>query len=156
MLVVALRAGSDMPAERSGPASLDRGHHLQLWQVQVSGMFAAIGRPMGAEDIRDLQSGAGHPSRGLSGTGFPLHQQIERAGHIPDRLDRHLGIDCCGLQLGVPEHLDHPDIRPSLQQMCGKAVSQRMGETFFLIPAKSQATPKARLNCRVEIGSTRF
>jgi len=44
-----------MTAERCGPARLDRGHHLQLRQVQASSVLTAIGRPMGAEDIRDLQ-----------------------------------------------------------------------------------------------------
>ena len=63
VLVTALGAGRHMAAERGGPASLDRGHHLQLRQVQMPGVLMAIGRPMGAEDIRDLQFGAGHRDR---------------------------------------------------------------------------------------------
>ncbi len=49
-----------MPAEGGGAAGLDGGHHLQLWQVQMSGVLTAVGRTMSAEDFRDLQSGAGH------------------------------------------------------------------------------------------------
>ena len=60
MLVAAFCAGCDMAAERGGPASLDRGHHLQLKKVQLPGMLVTIRRPMGAKEIRDLQSGAGH------------------------------------------------------------------------------------------------
>ena len=101
MFVAAFGACRHVPAEGGGAAVLDRGHHLQLWKVQVSGMFAAIGRPMSAEDIRDLQSGAGHRNRGLSSTGLPSHQQIERAGHVPDRLGRHFGIDRRSFQLAV-------------------------------------------------------
>ena len=63
VLVAALGAGRNMAAERGGPAGLDRRHHLQLRQVQMPCVFTAIGRPMGAEDIRDLQFGAGHRSR---------------------------------------------------------------------------------------------
>ena len=63
VLVAAFGAGRDMPAKGGGPARLDRGHHLQLRQVQMSGVFTAIGRPIGAEDIRDLEFGAGHASR---------------------------------------------------------------------------------------------
>lgn len=65
---------------------------------------------------------------GLPGPGLPSYQQIERAGHVPDRLGRHLRIDRRGLQLCVAkQHLDHPDVGPALEQMGGKAVPQRVG-----------------------------
>ena len=53
----------DAVADAGGAAVLDRRHHFELRQVQMSGVLAAIGRPMGAEDIRDLQSGTRHESR---------------------------------------------------------------------------------------------
>jgi hypothetical protein len=54
VLVAAVCASQHVPAERGGPTSLDRRHHFQLRQVQMSGMVTAIGRPMGAEYIRNL------------------------------------------------------------------------------------------------------
>ena len=127
VLVAALGARRHVPAERGGPARLDRGHHPQLRQVQMPGVLMAIGRTMGAEDIRDFQLWTSQ-SRGLPGPGLPSYQQIKRAGDVPDRLGRHLRIDRRGLQLGVAkQHLDHPDVGPALEQMGGKAVPQRVG-----------------------------
>jgi len=128
VLVVAFGASHDMPTEDSGSASLNGGHHLQLRKVQMPGMITAIGRPMGAEYVRDLQFGMGHWDPDLPGASLPAHQQIERAGHILDRLGRHLGIDRRRFQLGMAQqHLDHPNVGPALQQMCGEAVPQSMG-----------------------------
>ena len=55
VLMCAVLTARDMATERRRAAPLDRGHHLQLRRVQMPGMVMAIGRPMGAEDIRDLQ-----------------------------------------------------------------------------------------------------
>jgi hypothetical protein len=53
-------------------AALDRRHHLQLAEAQMAGLGATPGRPVGAEDVRDLrrnaqrfcrQSRADHPPR---------------------------------------------------------------------------------------------
>jgi len=63
VLVVAFGAASHVTAESRGPAILDRGHDVQLRQVQMPGVLMAIRRTMGAEDIRDLQSGTRHGSR---------------------------------------------------------------------------------------------
>ncbi len=127
MLMIAFGTGSDMPAKRCGPASLDSRHHLQLRQVKVSGVVPAIGSTMGAEDIRDLQFGAGHRSRGLSGPSFPAHQQIKRAGDVADRLGGHLCVDRRRFQLGVPQqNLNDPNVGSALKQMCGKAVPERV------------------------------
>jgi len=83
-----------------------------------------------------------------AGTSLPAHQQIKWAGNILDRLGCHLGVNRRCLQLGMPQqHLDHPDVCSTFEQMRGKAVPERVwGDTFFLISAKSRATPKARLN----------
>lgn len=114
--MTALGARRNMATERSGPTSLNGRHYFELRQVQVSGMVLAIGSTMRVEDIRDLQFGAGHRSRGLSGPGFPAHQQIKRAGDIPDRLGGHLRVDRHRFQLGVPQqHLDHPNVGPAFE-----------------------------------------
>jgi hypothetical protein len=55
VLVIALGAGSHMPAEGGSPTVLDCGHHLQLGQVQVPCLFTTIGTAMGTENVRDLQ-----------------------------------------------------------------------------------------------------
>ena len=62
-----------------------------------------------------------------AGPSLPSYQQIKRTGHIPDRLAGDLCIDRRGLQLGMPQqHLDHPYVRPTLQEMGGKAVPERV------------------------------
>ena len=128
VLMVAFGAGSDMPAKRCGPASLDGRHHLQLRQVQVSGVVPATGSTMGTEDIRDLQFGAGHRSRGLPGPSLPAHQQIKRACHTLDRLGCHLGVNRRRFQLGMAKQdLDHPDVGSAFEQMRGKAMPQGVG-----------------------------
>ena len=60
VLMIAFGASRDVTAKGSSPAVLNRRHHFELRQVQVRGMVTAIGRPAGAEDIRDLQFGTGH------------------------------------------------------------------------------------------------
>src|SRR5271167_4168389 len=44
-----------MPAERRGPAELDRAHHPTLDPAKVTGVSQAIGLAVAAEDIRHLQ-----------------------------------------------------------------------------------------------------
>ena len=54
-------------------------------------------------------------------------ERFEWAGRIPDSLGGDMGIARRRAQLGVTEqNLDHADVRASLQQMRGKAVSQGM------------------------------
>jgi len=61
--MIACGASRDVTAKGSSPAVLNRRHHFELRQVQVRGTVTAIGRPAGAEDIRDLQFGTGHLSQ---------------------------------------------------------------------------------------------
>ncbi len=51
--VRAVLAALDMAAERRGPAGLDRRHHLQLGEADVTGVGLAPCRPMGAKDVGD-------------------------------------------------------------------------------------------------------
>ena len=62
-------AARHMPAERLGPASLDRRHHLELAQADMPGIglpprrsvvLKARLRRDGTEDVSQLQRGAGH------------------------------------------------------------------------------------------------
>ena len=56
----ALLAALDMPTERRRAAALDRRHHLQLVEADVTGIGRTPRRPVVAEDIRDLQLRTGH------------------------------------------------------------------------------------------------
>jgi hypothetical protein len=64
MAMAALLAGREVPAEHRRAAGLDRRHDLELAEAQMTGPGAPPGRPVGAEDIRDFQSLAGHDASG--------------------------------------------------------------------------------------------
>ena len=86
--MVALLAARHMAAERrraagatgcprcsyagDAPAApgLDGRHHLELAKAQVAGPGPAPGRPLGAEDIRDLQRSPGHGAAGFTRPSF--------------------------------------------------------------------------------------
>src|SRR6516164_8938709 len=52
-------AAHDMPAEGRRAAALDRAHHLELAEAQVTAVGLTPSGPVVAEDIRDLQAHAG-------------------------------------------------------------------------------------------------
>src|SRR5438552_17546014 len=55
-----LRAGMAtqyMSSQRRAAALFDGGHHLELTEAQVTMLRLPPGRPVGAEDVRDLQGG---------------------------------------------------------------------------------------------------
>ncbi len=60
-MVAALGAPGYMPAERLGPASLNRRHHFELGQADMSGIVPPPRGAMGTEDVSDLQLRPGHP-----------------------------------------------------------------------------------------------
>ena len=59
-LLAAAGAALDMAAERGGAAGLDRRHHLQLAEAEVSGLGPAPGGAVAAEDVGDLERRAAH------------------------------------------------------------------------------------------------
>ena len=63
--VRAVLAAHDMAAESHRAATLDRRHHLQLAETDVTCIGLPPSRSMVAEDIRDLQGGTSHDRRGL-------------------------------------------------------------------------------------------
>ena len=78
------------PALRGLRACADRRHRLQLAKAQVPDLGVAPSRPAGAEDIRDLQKGAGHGRGALSGRLAPFGEKaepLERARHVAQRVD---------------------------------------------------------------------
>ena len=88
MAAGAVLATRNVPAERRRAAALDRTHHLQLLEAHVTAVGLTPSGSVVAEDVRDLQSCAGHaggascrrpapapPLRSLAWLG----QQVERA-----------------------------------------------------------------------------
>ena len=54
------RALQYMAAQRRAAAAFDGRHDLELTETEVSGLRVTPVRPVGAEDIRDLQGGRRH------------------------------------------------------------------------------------------------
>jgi hypothetical protein len=84
-------------------------------------------------------------------------QPIQRADDPAQSLARHVGVDCCRLQLAVPqEDLDGPDIDVLLQKGVAKQWRSVCRVTGFLIPARPWASWKARFSEREVTGSKAF
>ena len=93
-----------MAAEGCRAAALDRRHHLQLVEVDMTGIGFAPYRAMAAEDIRNLQGRARHAaSAGWSDLLELECDALQRAHHLADRLGGDAGIERRGVELGMPE-----------------------------------------------------
>ena len=87
-----------MAAKREAAALFDRRHDLELSKTQVITLVMPQGRPVGAEDIRDLQGGAIHARlrcRGWAG--------LQWTDHLAQDLGRDVGVERCRLELLVAE-----------------------------------------------------
>ena len=110
-------AAQHMSAQHRTAALFDGQHDLELAFTQ--GGTRPPGRPMGAEDVRDLQGRMPH--------GSCLHrlQALQLTDHFAQQVGGDLSVERGGLQLLVPEqHLDGPDIDLLFQQMGGETVPQ--------------------------------
>src|SRR5215467_8839600 len=58
-------AAHDVPTEGRRAAALDRAHHLELAEAQVTAVGLTPSRPVVAEDIRDLQGSTAHAGPAL-------------------------------------------------------------------------------------------
>jgi len=129
VLVRTVFAPRDVAAKRGGAALLDGRHHLQLLEADVPGIGGTPCRPVVAEDVRDLQRGAGQGG-GLRRPGLALPalargQTVRRAGDIRDHPGGDPGIARRGGELRMAEQgLDHPDVDAALQEVGGEAVAQ--------------------------------
>ena len=85
-----------MPTQCRTAALLDGGHHLQLSKAQVTMLALSPGRPVSAEDIRDLQQRALHDLTLLG------RQNFQRADHLAQQVGGNLGVARGGIQLLVP------------------------------------------------------
>ena len=121
----AVLAALAVSAERRGPASLDRRHHLQLSEAQVTGVGLAPSRAMGAKDVGDLEERPRHAdlSGGRRSAREVDPQPLQWALDVADRVDGDAGVERRRLQLRVSEqNLDHANIDALLEQMGGEAV----------------------------------
>jgi hypothetical protein len=76
-----------MAAQGGAAALLDGRHDLQLAETQVAPLLLAQSRPVGAEDIRDLQGGAIHARLRCCGTG------LQRTDHLAQDLGGDVGVE---------------------------------------------------------------
>ena len=89
-----LRAGvaaQDVSPQRRAAALFDGGHHLQLPQTQMALLRLPPGRPVGAEDVRDLEGGAPHRAR------LRRYGVLQRRDHLAQQVGGHLRVEemCC-------------------------------------------------------------
>src|SRR6516165_340679 len=90
--------------------------------------------------------------RVLGGWLHLVQQQVERTGHLTDRLNGDAGVERRRVQLLVSEqHLDDADIGLLLQQMRSKAVPQGMNPDAF----GDAGTPRCQSDDAVELARTR-
>ena len=68
--VRAILAARDVAAEDRRATVLDGRHGLELAETHMAGIGPTPGRPMGAEDIRDLQPFRGHGAPGVTRLSF--------------------------------------------------------------------------------------
>jgi hypothetical protein len=98
-----------MPAERCRAAVLDRRHHLQLAEADMTGLRLSPYRSMAAENIRDLQLWTYHARRVLGGrlvfgrrlVFLERREAIERAHDLADRVGGNARIERRRIQLRV-------------------------------------------------------
>ncbi len=100
----------------------------------MAGVGTTPGGSVVAEDIRDLESRAGHERRALRRRLIPLGTQwcepIKRADDGSDGGAGDAGVKRGGIELGVTqERLDHADVDILLEQMRGEAVPAMSWET---------------------------
>src|SRR6202790_1951956 len=89
-------------------------------------------RPVGAEDIRDLQGGAVH-ARGWCRGGT----RLQWTDHLTQDLGGDVGVERCRLELLVSEqYLDHADIHLLFEQVGGEAVAERVQRDALVDPRR--------------------
>src|ERR1700746_3486753 len=82
-----------------------------------------------------------------------LPQEVERAGHLADRVDRYAGVERRRVELLVSEqHLDDADVGLLLKEVGGKAVTQRMNADAL----GDAGTPRCQANDPMQLARTRM
>jgi hypothetical protein len=134
--VQAVLAAHDMAAESHRAAALDRRHHLQLAETDVTCIGLPPSRSMVAEDIRDLQGMTSHDRRGLCRRLLLRCQRrepIQRAHDRADHVGGHLRIERGRIKPGMSEqNLDQTHIGFLFKQVGGKAVAQCVRRHWLL------------------------
>ena len=122
--VGAVGALLDVAAQLRRAAELDRAHDAPLGEAEMPRVGGAPGGPEAAEDVRHLELRPGMPPA-QAGGGPSEVEQIERALHLPDRVQGDPGVARRRGDLPMPQQvLDHPDVDALLEQVGGEAVPQ--------------------------------
>jgi hypothetical protein len=82
-----------MTAQGGTAALFDGRHDLQLPEAQVAARLLTQSRPVGAEDIRDLQGEAIHARLRCWGWA-----RLQRTDHLAQDLGRDMGVERCCLE----------------------------------------------------------
>ena len=117
----------DVAAQLRRAAELDRAHDAPLGEAEMPRVGVAPGGPEAAEDVRHLEPRPGH--RAGSGRWRSSEvEQLERALHLPDRMQGNPGVARRRGDLPMPQQvLDHPDVDALLEQVGGEAVPAQAG-----------------------------
>ena len=105
--VGAVLAARDVSAEGRRAAALDGAHHFELEQAHVTAVGMTPRGPVVTEDVRDLQSWAGHVDPLCWRLALFLRHQrrepVQRAHHLTDDAGGHMGVARRGVEHGMPE-----------------------------------------------------
>jgi hypothetical protein len=127
-LVVAMVAPIEMSPQGGGPALLDSAHDLPLLGIHRLAELAAIVFSVLAEDVRDFQTWLAH----VRARDLLQGQGVERTGDLLDAWDGNVGVLGRGRDTLVSqEDLNHPQVGPRLEQVCGEAVTQGVRGRLF-------------------------
>ena len=117
-------AAQHVSSQRRAAALFDGRHDLELTEAQVALLRLSPRRPVGPEDVRDLQGTTPHGRGLIERQGF---QRIQGTDHLAQKVGGHLGIQRRGVQsLVAKQDLYHPDIHFLFEQVRGERMPQRM------------------------------
>ena len=97
-----------MAAEGCRAAALDGAHHLELVEAHVAAVGVTPRGPVAAEDVRDLQSWAGHAGplrrwRSDCSLWYERREPVQRTHDFANEVGGDLGVARRGVELGMPE-----------------------------------------------------
>ncbi len=131
-----------MSPQRRAAALFDGGHHLELTQAQVTVLRLPSSRPMGAEDVRDLEGGAPHRAA------LPRYRVFQWTDHLAQQVGGHLGGGGSWSQAYVPQDIDLTMSRSGLCPVRARRPDLRRagGEFTGHCNPPCQAIPPAKEN----------
>ena len=145
-------AARDMAAERRCAAALDRRHHLQLAEADMTAVGLTPSGPVVAENIRDLQGWSSHDRRGYGAGGSALSRFARRwrgarrppGGSRPR--DQSVATRCNALwyrawNVRATLRSNATSVFATLEQMGGKTVAKRVRRDRFCAAPRLSRPP---------------